>query len=44
MTPPTPASDAEIANLRELLAKATPGPWKWHADDWSMLSLFGPGE
>jgi hypothetical protein len=44
--------DAEIARLRELLAKATPGEWSW--DDWVPLvagnrsrflgsRLVGPG-
>jgi hypothetical protein len=33
---------AERATIRDALAKATPGPWKWSMEDGSVMSLTGP--
>jgi hypothetical protein len=36
-----PLSTSEVQRLRELLEKATPGPWAWCCEDWSMTWLAG---
>ena len=37
-------SDHELVAIENRAAKATPGPWKWHAEDYSMVCLAQTGK